>query len=81
MNSFSLEFAPTESSAAGTFLYIVNALSYKPHLDLNLYKSNELESTFEILTIEILNPKKLILLSVVTINILQWVLMISTLII
>ena len=40
-------------------------------MDLNIYKSNELESTFEILTIEILNPKKLILLSVVTINILQ----------
>ena len=39
---------------AGTLLYVANHLSYKPHLDLNIYKSNELESTF----IEILNPKK-----------------------
>ena len=53
MNSFSLEFAPTESSAVGTFLYIANPLSYKPRFDLNIYKSNELESTF----IEFLSPK------------------------
>ena len=77
MNNFSFDFTPTESSAGGTLLYIANHLSYKPRLDLNIYKSNELESTF----IEILNPKKLILLSVVSINILQWILMILTLII
>ena len=53
MNSFSLEFAPTESSAVGTFLYIANPLSYKPRFDLNIYKGNELESTF----IEFLSPK------------------------
>ena len=29
-------------------------MSYKPHPDLNIYKSNQLESTF----IEIINPKK-----------------------
>ena len=58
MNNFSFEFTPTESSAGGTLLYVANHLSYKPRLDLNIYKSNELESTF----IEILNPKKLILL-------------------
>ena len=68
MNNFSFEFTPTESSAGGTLLYVANHLSYKPRLDLNIYKSNELESTF----IEILNPKKkLTILSVVFINILQ----------
>ena len=77
MNNFSFEFTPTESSAGGTLLYIANHLSYKPHLDLNIYKSNELESTF----IEVLNPKKLILLLVVSRNILQWILMILTVII
>ena len=74
MNNFSFEFTPTESSAGGTLLYIANHLSYKPHLDLNIYKSNELESTF----IEVLNPRSLILPSVVSINILQWILMILT---
>ena len=54
MNNFSFEFTPTEFSAVSTLLYIANHLSYKPRLDLNIYKSNELESTF----IEILNPKK-----------------------
>ena len=54
MNNFSFEFTPTESSASGTLLYVANHLSYKPRLDLNIYKSNELESTF----IEIFNPKK-----------------------
>ena len=54
MNNFSLEFTPTESSAGGTLLYVANQLSYKPRLDLNIYRSNELESTF----IDILNPKK-----------------------
>ena len=54
MTNFSFEFTPTESSAGGTCFYIANHLSYKPCLDLNIYKSNELESTF----IEVLNPKK-----------------------
>ena len=54
MNNFSFEFTPTESSAGGTLLYIANHLSCKPRLDLNIYKSKELESTF----IEVLNPKK-----------------------
>ena len=38
----------------GTLLYIVNHQSYKCCNDLNIYKKNELESTF----IEIINPKK-----------------------
>ena len=77
MNNFSFEFTPTESSAGCTLLYVANHLSHKPRLELNIYKSNELESAF----IEILNPKKRTLLSVVSINILQWILMILTLII
>ena len=76
MNNFSYEFTRTKSSAGGTLLYVANHL-YRPCLDLNIYKSNELDSTF----IEILNPKKLTLLLVVSINILQWILMILTLII
>ena len=35
-------------------LYIASHLSYKPHPDLNVYKANQLESTF----VEIINPKK-----------------------
>ena len=46
--------APTESLADGTLLCITNHLSYKPCFDLNIYKSNELESTFT----EILNAKE-----------------------
>ena len=54
LNSYSFEFTPTETSAGGTLLYIANHLSYKFCNDLNIYKKNELESTF----IETLNPKK-----------------------
>ena len=54
IKNYSTEFTPTESSAGGTLLYIANHLSYKPRQDLNIYKKNELESTF----IEIMNPKK-----------------------
>ena len=43
------------TSTSGTLLYIGKYLSYKPHQDVNIYKKNELESTF----IEIMNPKKL----------------------
>ena len=53
-NNYSFEFTPTETSAGGTLLYIANHLSYKCRNDLNIYKKNELESTF----IEIVNPKK-----------------------
>ena len=54
LNNYSFEFTPTETSAGGTLLYIANYLSYKCCNDLNIYKKNELESTF----IEIVNPKK-----------------------
>ena len=53
-NNYSFEFTPTETSAGGTLLYIANHLLYKCRNDLNIYKKNELESTF----IEIVNPKK-----------------------
>ena len=54
LNNYSLEFTPTETSAAGTLLYIANHLSYECHNDLNIYKKNELESAF----IKTVNPKK-----------------------
>ena len=46
MNNFSFQFTFTLSSAVSTVLCIGNHLPYKPRLDLNIYKSNELESTF-----------------------------------
>ena len=55
MNDFVFFYlTPIESSAGGTHFYVANHLAYKHHLDLNIYKSNEMEFTF----IEILNPKK-----------------------
>ena len=54
LDNYSFEFTPTETSAGGSLLYIANHLSYKCRNDLNIYKKNELESTF----IEIVNPKK-----------------------
>ena len=70
IKNYSIEFTPTESSAGGTLLYIANHLSYKPRQDLNIYKKNELESTF----IEIMNLKKSNIVG--TIYILQWILLI-----
>ena len=46
LNHYSSEFTSTETSAGGTLLYIANHLSYKCPNDLNIYKKNELESTF-----------------------------------
>ena len=46
LNNYSYEFTPTETTANGTLLYIVNHLSYKCRNDLNIYKKNESESTF-----------------------------------
>ena len=54
LTNYAIEFTPTESSAGGTLLYIASHLSYKPRPDLNIYKTNQLESTF----VEIINPKK-----------------------
>ena len=55
LNNYSYEFTPTETTAGGTLLYIANHLSSKCCNDLNIYKMNELESTF----IEIVNPIKI----------------------
>ena len=44
--NYSFEFTPTETSTGGTLLYIANHLSNKCNIDLNIYKKNELESTF-----------------------------------
>ena len=46
LNNYSYEFTPTETTAGGTLLYIANHLSHKCYNDLNIYKKNELESTF-----------------------------------
>ena len=54
LNNYSFEFTSTETCAGGALLYIANSLSYKCHSDLNIYKKNELESTFN----ETVNPKK-----------------------
>ena len=54
LNNYSFETNPTESTAGGTMLYVSNRLSYIPRTDLNMYKKNELGSTF----IEIINSKK-----------------------
>ena len=55
LNNYSFEFStPTETSPCGTLLYIANHLSYKCCNYLNIYKKNELESTFT----EMVNPKK-----------------------
>ena len=54
LNNYSFKTTPTESTAGGTMLYVSNRLSYKPGTDLNMYKKNQLESTF----IEIINSKK-----------------------
>ena len=52
--NYSFEFTPTETSEGGTLLYTVNHQSCKCQNDLNIYKENELKSTF----IESVNPKK-----------------------
>ena len=54
LNNYSFEFTPVGTCTGGTLPYIPNHLSYKCRNDLNIYKKNELESTF----IEIVNPKK-----------------------
>ena len=48
-----IEFTPPESSAGGTLLDIASHLSYKLRPDINIYKANQLDSTF----VEI-NPQK-----------------------
>ena len=54
LKNYAIKFTPTEFSAGGTLLYIVRHLSCKPRPDLNIYRANEVESTF----VEIINPQK-----------------------
>ena len=72
LRDYAIEFTPTESSAGATLLYIASHLSYKPRPDLNIYKANQLESTF----VEVIKPKKIILSLVVFTNIQIWMFLI-----
>ena len=54
VSNYSFEFATVETSAGGTLLYIANHLSCKCRKGLDVYKKDELESTF----IETVNPQK-----------------------
>ena len=46
LSHYSTEYTPIESHAGGTLPHISNSKAYKPRKDLNIYKSLELESTF-----------------------------------
>ena len=54
LNNYYFETTPTESTADGTMVYASSRLSYKSRTDLNMYKKDQLESTF----IETINSKK-----------------------
>ena len=73
LRNYAIEFTSNESSAGDSLLYIASHLSYKLRPDLNIYISNQLESTF----VEIINHKKVILSLVVFRNIQIWMLLIS----
>jgi len=45
---------PTEATKGGVLIYVKKGINFKPRIDLNLYKSKELESYF----IEIVNQKQ-----------------------
>ena len=67
LNNYYFETTPTESTAGGTMLYVSNRLSYKSRTDLNMYKKDQLESTF----IETILKRATLLLAV-SINIPIW---------
>ena len=54
IKNYNMKYMSNESTAAGTMLYIANLPTYKRTIDLNFYKTNELESTLT----ELLNLKK-----------------------
>ena len=54
LGNYAITFALTESSAGVTLLYIASHMSYKPPLDLNIHKANQLQSTFA----GVINPKR-----------------------
>ena len=55
LNNYYFEFTPLETSAGGTLIYSASHVPYKCRNNLNIFKKNELESTF----IEIVNPNKI----------------------
>ena len=69
LSIYFFESSPTESTAIGTMLYIFNRLSYEPGIDINIYRKNQLESTF----IEIINSKKSNIFVGLSMNIQKWV--------
>ena len=46
MKNYSYKYTPTESSKAGTLLYINKNLRYRLRSDLTFYRSKEIESYF-----------------------------------
>ena len=66
MNNQFYETTPTESAAGGTHLYILISLLCKPHVNLSMYKKNQLQSTF----IKIISSEKSN--TIVFINFLIW---------
>ena len=46
INGYNLEHTPIEASCGGSLLYVKNKLNYISQKDLNIYKKNELESTY-----------------------------------
>ena len=54
LKNYSIEFTPTDSSAGDMLLYIVSHMFYKSRPDFNIYKANQLESSF----VEIINLNK-----------------------
>ena len=47
-------YTKTEAGKGGTMIYVANGINFKPRKDLEIYQSNELESSF----IEIINQKE-----------------------
>ena len=47
---YNVEFTPTEGNNGGTAIYFKKGLNYKLRNDLQIYKSNKLESTFTEIT-------------------------------
>ena len=58
LKDYSIEFIPTGSSGGGMLLYIASHLSYKTLPDPDIYKANQLESTF----VAIIYPEETIIL-------------------
>ena len=46
ISGYNLEHTLTETSCGGTLLYMKSKLNYISRKDINIYKKNELESTF-----------------------------------